>query len=596
MRDAATVLSIIRERGKRGLPVEDIYRLLYNPELYLWAYARLYSNDGAMTKGSTNETIDAMSLKKIEAIIDALRHERYRWTPVKRIYIPKKSGKLRPLGLPSWSDKLLQEVIRLILEAYYEPQFSDHSHGFRPERGCHTALTKVKETWTGTKWFLEGDITQCFDRIDHQVLLSILREKFHDNRFLRLLNHLLQAGYLEDWRYHKTLSGTPQGSIVSPILSNIYLDKLDKYVETILLPRYTHGKQRQQNRAYYALMTKAYKQRKKGKRKEAAVLTKQAQHLPTVDPNDPNYRRLYYVRYADDTLFGFAGPKEEAEEIKRLLGDFLRETLKLELSVDKTLITHANTKAAKFLGYEIVTQQDDEKRDRPQHRSLNGHVGLRLPNEVVEKKRALYMRHGKPVSRPELLFNEDYTIMNQYQAEYRGLVQYYLLAQNVSWLWRLHWVMQTSLLKTLASKHKSSVKKMFQKYRTITTTPDGPMKCLEVVIERHGKKPLTARFGGIPLRRKNRVILADQDPRTLPFRRNELIKRLLVGKCELCQSTEDCEVHHIRKLADLKKRVSKEKPAWVQMMAARRRKTLIVCQQCHQAIHAGKPLPQPHSE
>jgi hypothetical protein len=343
-------------------------------------------------------------------------------------------------------------------------------------------------------------------------------------------------------------------------------------------------------------MTKAYKRRKKGKRKEAITLTKQAQQLPTVDPNDPNYRRLYYIRYADDTLFGFAGPKEEAEEIKRLLSEFLRETLKLELSQDKTLITHASTEAARFLGYQIVTQQNDKKRGRPQHRSLNGHIGLRLPNDVVEKKRALYMRHGKPVSRPELLFNEDYTIMNQYQAQYRGLVQYYLLAQNVSWLWRLHWVMQTSLLKTLASKHKSSVQKMFRKYRTRITTPDGSMKCLAAVVERNGKKPLVAHFGGIPLRRKNKAILTDQDPRILPFRRNELIKRLLVGKCELCQSTEDYEVHHIRKLADLKKRIGKEKPAWVQMMAARRRKTLIVCRRCHQAIHAGKPIPQSNSE
>lgn len=590
MRDAATVLSIIRERGKRGLPLEDIYRQLYNPELYLYAYARLYSNDGAMTQGVTHETVDAMSLKKIETIIDAVRHERYRWTPVKRIYIPKKSGKMRPLGIPPWSDKLLQEVIRLILEAYYEPQFSDHSHGFRPERGCYTALTKVKETWTGTKWFLEGDITQYYDCIDHQVLLTLLREKLHDNRFIRLLDHLLQAGYLEDWRYHKTLSGTPQGSIVSPILSNIYLDKLDKYVETILIPQYTRGKQRRQNGPYFALMKKASKRRKKGERKEARELTKQAQQLPTVDPNDPNYRRLYYIRYADDTLFGFAGSKKEVEEIKQRLSDFLRDTLKLELSQEKTLITHARTEAARFLGYEIVTQHNDKKRDRSQHRNLNGHIGLRLPNDVVEKKRALYMRDGKPVSRPELLFNEDYTIMNQYQAEYRGLVQYYLLAQNVSWLWRLHWVMQTSLLKTLASKHKSSVRKLFRKYRTLTTTPHGPMKCLEVVIERDGKKPLVARFGGIPLRHQKKVILFDQDPRSRPFRRNELIKRLLAGKCELCQSTEDCEVHHIRKLADLKKRVGKEKPAWVQRMAAKRRKTLIVCRKCHEAIHAGKPI------
>jgi group II intron reverse transcriptase/maturase len=213
MRNAETVLEIIHERGRKGLPLEDIYRQLYNPDLYLRAYARLYSNKGAMTKGTTSETVDSMSLAKIEQIIDDLRHERYRWTPVRRTYIPKKNGKKRPLGMPTWSDKLLQEVIRLILEAYYEPQMSDYSLGFRPERGCHTALNSIKDTWTGTKWFIEGDIKGCFDHIDHQVMLSILREKLHDNRFLRLLDSLLKAGYLEEWKYHATLSGTPQGGV-----------------------------------------------------------------------------------------------------------------------------------------------------------------------------------------------------------------------------------------------------------------------------------------------------------------------------------------------------------------------------------------------
>src|SRR5437588_4337008 len=171
MRSAETVLSIIRERGKRGLPLEDMYRQLYNPSLYLIAYGRLYANKGAMTQGSTSETVDGMSMAKIEKLIDEIRHERYRWTPVRRTYIAKKSGKLRPLGLPTWSDKLLQEVIRLILEAYYEPQFSPHSHGFRPGRGCHTALQEITKAWKGVKWFVEGDISQCFDSFDHEVML-----------------------------------------------------------------------------------------------------------------------------------------------------------------------------------------------------------------------------------------------------------------------------------------------------------------------------------------------------------------------------------------------------------------------------------------
>ena len=324
MRSADTVLGIIRERGKRGLPLQDLYRQLYNPELYLRAYARLYSNNGAMTPGSTPETVDAMSLAKIATLIDDLRHERYRWTPVRRTYVPKKDRKkLRPLGLPSWSDKLLQDVIRSLLEAYYEPQFSDHSHGFRPGRGCHTALKTVQETWTGTKWYIEGDIAQCFERIDHQVLLAILREKILDQRFLRLVQTLLQAGYLADWHYHTTLSGTPQGAIVSPLLSNLYLDKLDKYVEGELIPAYTRGQERQKNRRYFALMTQAYKRRKQGRLAEAEALTKEAQQLPTVYPYDPAYRRLHYLRYADDWLLGFVGPKEEAEAIKARLKAFL---------------------------------------------------------------------------------------------------------------------------------------------------------------------------------------------------------------------------------------------------------------------------------
>src|SRR5712691_12823459 len=250
MRSAETVLGIMRERGRRRLPLEDIYRQLYNPDLSLHAYGRLSRNDGALTPGVTAETVDAMSLEKIERIIAALRCERYRWTPVRRIFIPKKSGKLRPLGLPAWSDKVLQDVIRSILEAYYEPQFSRHSHGFRPKRGCHTALTDIHEVWAGTKWFVEGDIKGCFDNIDHHILMNILRENIRDNRFLRLIEGALKAGYREDWTYHPSRSGSPQGGIVSPILSNIYMDRLDKFVEETLIPEYTKSDKRETNPAY----------------------------------------------------------------------------------------------------------------------------------------------------------------------------------------------------------------------------------------------------------------------------------------------------------------------------------------------------------
>jgi group II intron reverse transcriptase/maturase len=324
MQNAETVLGVLRERGRRGLPCNQLYRQLFNPHLYLLAYGRLYSNQGAMTPGVDGQTVDGMSQAKIGRIIDALRHERYRFQPVKRIYIPKKNGKLRPLGLPSWSDKLVSEVVRLLLEAYYEPRFSDRSHGFRPGRGCHTALRKVALTWTGTTWFIESDIAQCFDRLDHTVMLGILGEKIHDNRFLRLLRNMLQAGYLEDWEWNATLSGAPQGEVASPILSNIYLDRLDTFVETVLIPHYTRGEHRKRNPTYVEVTQALKRARSRGDRGRVRQLRKQQRSLPSGDPHDPGYRRLRYARYADDQLLGFTGPKAEAEQIKtRLAASFV---------------------------------------------------------------------------------------------------------------------------------------------------------------------------------------------------------------------------------------------------------------------------------
>jgi len=593
MRDAETVLGIIQERGKKGLPLEDIYRQLYNPDLYLRAYARLYSNKGAMTKGTTSETVDGMSMRKIGKIIHDIRHERYRWTAVRRVYIPKKNGKKRPLGMPTWSDKLLQEVIRLILEAYYEPQMSDHSHGFRPKRGCHTALNEVKRTWTGTKWFVEGDIAGCFDNIDHQVMMTILKEKLHDNRFLRLMEGLLTAGYLEEWRYHATPSGSPQGGVVSPILANIYLDKLDKYIENKLLPEYNSQGKRKVNPSYRRILDKASKFRKKGMKKEAEVLRKQQLQLPYYDPNDDQYRRLKFVRYADDFLLGFAGPKAEAEEIKEKLRTFLHEELKLELSQEKTVITHARTSVARFLGYEIATQFSNDKLDARRERVVNEKVMLRVPADVIQKNCAEYQAKGKPIHRAELLSESDYAITEKYQWKYRGLMQYYVLAMNIAQFNHVHWVMRMSLLKTLASKHKSSVNQMVKKYQTETETPHGKMKCLEVKVERNEKKPLIARFGGIPWRRQDKAVLVDILPLQTVTPRNELIKRLLHNTCEVCGSKENISVHHIRALKDLKAKGRREKPLWVQKMAAMQRKTLVVCAYCHGAIQTGKPTKKP---
>ena len=591
MRNADTILGVIRDRGRRRLPLNGIYRQLYNRNLYLHAYGRLYRNAGAMTPGATAETVDAMSLAKIDAIIDTLRHERYRWTPVRRRYIEKKhSTKKRPLGLPTWTDKLLQEVIRAILEAYYDPQLSPHSHGFRLNRGCHTALGEITKRWKGVKWFIEGDISQCFDSLDHQVLLSILRERFHDQRFLRLIAHLLRAGYLEDWRFHATFSGVPQGGVVSPILSNLYLDRLDQFVETVLLPAYNRGARRRPYPPYMALLKAARKYRMAGEHAEAKALRRQAQRLPSRDPNDPHFRRLWYVRYADDWLLGFSGPRSEAEAIKGQLSECLRETLHLTLSHAKTLITNARTEAARFLGYEIVNQHADDQQHRAlRRRCINGAPGLKVPVDVIRAKCARYMRWGQPTHLAARLHDADYSIVAQYQAEYRGFVQYYLLAYNVHRLWRVHRAMQLSLVKTLANKHRTSVNRVYRKYRTTVPAPHGPLTVLEVQHERgQGKKPLVARFGGIELRWHKQAVLNDQ-PTEVFGTRSEVVQRLLAQGCELCGAMVKCEVHHIRKLADLNRPGQREKPLWVRRMAARRRKTLVVCQLCHEDIHRERP-------
>ena len=459
MQSADTVLGVLRERGGRGLPCEELYRQMFNPQLYLLAYGRIYANKGAMTPGTTQETVDGMSMRKINRIIEAMRHERYRFHPVRRVHIPKKNGKTRPLGMPTWSDKLVGEVVRLLLEAYYEPTFSDRSHGFRPGRGCHTALREVAHVWLGTTWFVEGDIADCFGSFDHDVMVKVLSEKIHDNRFLRLLRNMLTAGYLEDWKWGSTLSGVPQGGIASPVLSNIYLHKLDVFIEKVLIPEYTRGRLRAKNPEYRAVERQIVKARRTGDRAEVRSLYRRLHSLPSQDPGDPGYRRLRYCRYADDTLLGFAGPKAEAEQIKHRLAQFLRDDLKLELSPDKTLITHARTQRARFLGYEISVAGRDHRTRKPSmsdkrnRRSLNGMIVLHVPAAVVKAKSAPYLSRGKPACRNPMINEPDYNIVARYGAEYRGIVQYYLLASDVFRLHRLRWIMETSMLKTLASKH-----------------------------------------------------------------------------------------------------------------------------------------------
>jgi group II intron reverse transcriptase/maturase len=589
MRKADTCLAIIQTRGERELPIDDLYRQLFNPDFYLQSYGKIARNRGAMTAGATPETADGMSLEKIHAMIEALRFERFRWTPVRRVL---RTGEGRPprwVAVHTWSDKLLQEVIRRILEAYYEPQFSDHSHGFRQGRGCHSALREIYYHWRGTCWFIEADIRRCFECIDRGVLLSILRERIVDNRFLRLIEGFLSAGYLADWRYHSTHSGTPEGGVLSPILANIYLDRLDRFVDGILGPKYNRGARRKPNQEYSKLLKRASYLKCSGRGDEVGDLRKQMQRLPVYVLNDPDYRRLKYVRYADDFLLGFVGPLHEAEEIRGEVETFLRDALRLELSEEKVRITHARSEAARFLGYGVTIGHDDLKRTGSGRRNVNGLVSLRVPRDVIAAKSVPYRRHGIPVHRPELLQKSALDIVEEYQSAYRGLVNFYRMAHNLRDVRRLRGVMQRSLTKTLAAKFKISVREVYRRYRTQIRNDEGVLRSvLEIRVGREGRPPLVARWGGISLRWGIATTLED---RLAPFRSingTELVQRLLADTCEFCGSREQIEVHHVRALKDLMRKGRSERPLWARLMAARRRKTLVLCRQCHVDLHAGR--------
>jgi hypothetical protein len=448
----------------------------------------------------------------------------------------------------------------------------------------------VAATWTGATWFIEGDIAQCFDSLNHKVMLGTLGEKIIDNRFLRLARNMLRAGYMEEWTWNATLSGAPQGGVLSPLMSNIYLHKLDVFVETVLMPEYTRGKLRARNPEYRKVEAQLVKARRHGDRAGVRATGKRLRRLPSQDMSDPEYRRLRYVRYADDHLIGFAGPKSEAEEIKQRLAQFLREELRLELSQEKTLITHARTGAARFLGYEITVNQDDRwsergKGPRRQRRSANGTVRLHVPADVIKANCTPYLKRGKPARLTEMYNCDDYTIVNVYGARYRGIVNYYMLACDVFRLSRLHWVMQSSLLCSLANRHRSTMSKMARKYKATIDTPAGPRKCIQVSITRGpGKKPMAATFGGIPLKRQKNAVIPDRNPAYPHPRQREVVRRLLAGECELCGEAAQTQAHQIRKLSDLDQH-GQEKPKWAALMKRMHRKTLMVCPACHGDIH-----------
>lgn len=600
MRSPERVLNSLNEHSKdSSYKFERLYRILFNEELFYVAYQKIASNGGSTTKGSDGRSIDEMSLARIETLIASLKDESYQPHPSRRVHIPKKNGKTRPLGIPAFEDKLVQEVVRMILEAIYEGHFETTSHGFRPKRSCHTALLHIQKTFSGAKWFIEGDIKGFFDNIDHDVLVGILRERISDDRFIRLIRKFLKAGYVEDWTFHNTYSGTPQGGIVSPILANIYLDKLDKYVKEYIR-HFDMGTKRRPGKESNDLANerkrtvRKLKKVKDGTEKAALVarlkaIEQERAAFPSGDEMDGSYRRLKYIRYADDFILGVIGSKEDALRIKEDIKSFLSESLALELSEEKTLITHTG-KSAKFLGYEItVTRNNHQRRDVQGRlrRTYGKRVRLNVSMATLRDKLLEYgameikLRNGKEVWKPKcrsgLIFNDDLEILDRYNRETVGFCNYYLIANNCVVLHNFRYIMEYSMYKTFAGKYRSTVRKINKKYRrnklfTVKYEQKGAIKSR--TFYKTSFKRRTTAFNGS----------CDIEPYSIAdVSRTNLTDRLKAEKCELCGATGKLIMHHVRNLKDLK-----GKESWKRLMSARKRKTIALCPSCHRLRHLGK--------
>jgi len=605
LRNPVEVLASLNEKSKdKEYKFQRLYRNLYNPEFYYLAYNNIYANAGNMTAGVDGQTIDGMSTERIQTIIASLKNHSYQPNPARREYIAKKnSDKKRPLGIQSANDKLVQEVVRMILESIFEGTFSENSHGFRPNRSCHTALKHIDINFKGAVWFIEGDIKDCFGSFDHHVLVNALRRRIDDEYFIALIWKFLKAGYMEQWEYHKTYSGAPQGSGASPVLANIYLDMLDSYIE-----EYKHSfdtganKQRTANSEYTAKREKYHRTSKQSAklwdaataeekslmRREQKALQHDMFTVPYYKQCDSNYKRIQYCRYADDFIIGVIGSKTDAETIKADIGRFLAEKLIMTLSDEKTAITHTSG-FARFLGYDItVARSNSLKRNKNGvlKREFNGRVNLYVPKEKWMGKLLEYHtmkiiigENGKeiwkPIHRGKLINNPDIDIISKYNSEIRGLYNFYCMANNVSVLNKFSYIMEYSMYKTFAGKYRTTMSAIIDRYS----------KDKKFVVAYQTKKGVKyCEFYNKGFKRRKEVgINIDILPEYAKYDRpNSIAARLKSGKCELCGvDTSDIRMHHVRKLKDLKGDTE-----WERRMIEIRRKTLAVCKSCHDEIHS----------
>ena len=610
MRTETTIkaMNSIAKVSMSGRRVNGLFRLATNPEV-LWkqAYANIYSNKGAITKGVDRNTLDGFSEERVNHLIGLLARREYCPKPVRRTYIPKKNGKLRPLGIPTGDDKLVQEVVRILLEQIYEPIFSENSHGFRPGKSCHSALRQVKNVWNGTKWIIEFDIKGFFDNINHNKMIKFLEKKIDDKRIIHIIRQMLKAGYAQDWKYNATWSGTPQGGVISPILANIYLHELDTFMEDMIC-QFNKGERRKDNPDYKKLcrqmiiinreLRELRQKFKEGKplndaRKEILRERREIQKKMRVINSrlhvDSEYRRLRYVRYADDFIIGVIGTRKEAESVMLQVKEYINNVLLLEVSEEKTCIADAND-GVRFLGYDIKTYTSTKTtkiawgKGTCNRRTISEKMQLHIPSEKMfqyaSKNGYGDMAIFRPKSRPALLRRSDVEILMTYNAEMRGLANYYSLAQGYKTaLQRVIGLAQWSFFATLSHKHKSSIGKVARKMKLSAQSG------YELKVNINGI-PKSYRLFRLkdhePPKIHNSNVDTPWDTTRFTMTRSELVQRLNANTCEYYGKTGGyMEVHHIKALKD----VQGKKQLWQQMMCAMRRKTMVLCVDCHNELH-----------
>lgn len=560
----------------------EIYSLLFEKELYILAYEKIKSKPGNMTKGTDNKTLDEFSIELIEETIKLIQKEEFKFKPSRRIEIPKANGKTRPLGIPSPRDKVVQEVMRLILEAIYEPNFLESSHGFRPNKGCHTALKEIRN-WQSIDWFIEADIKGCFDNVDHHILANFLSKRIKDQRFLSLYWKAVRAGYVCSLtkNQHLSIIGVPQGSIISPILSNVYLHELDKEMLNIF-KEYTKGETRKKSPLYGSLQAKALRRERKGQKADAHRLKKQMRKTASKVSKDPDFLRVKYVRYADDFIVGIIGPINLAKEINRRIIKTLSD-LNLQLNPEKSSILRA-FKETKFLGTLISMWKPSTKMCfgvKESGKRIGNFCKMNAPVQSLVKKLAsngFCDGSGKPLAKLAWVNEDVHILILRFNSILTGIFNYYSFVDNFATLGRIQFILQHSLAKTLCNKLKIRNRyQLFKKY--------GPSLKWETTMNKKTKTSelkLRAPKGGWVRNTRKFLVNPPVDLYGIYYKR--YTRSSLNNSCSICNSYLKVEMHHVKHL----KKINKKLSGFTAQMAKINRKQIPVCRVCHLDIHYGK--------